>query len=472
MKQVSMLLILMTCYVGFSQNKQVLYGFDELPQTLLLNPGTTPTNDWYLGIPLLSHIHFNFGMTGLTVFDVFAEDNRDFNAKLKDAVYGMDDSDFFAVNQQLDLFSGGFAFGRGFEKNKYLSFGMYQETDVFIYFPKDYAILAYEGNHNNINRFFDLSDLNLRGEMLTAFHVGYTKKVNSKFTYGIRGKIYSSIFNVTSTQNKGSFVTTVGENNYYNHNFILDLEVQTAGLKSLLDDENSDLSQDMKKLVGRAFFGGNLGLGLDIGFTYKFNDQWTIDASLQDLGFINYKKDVENFKLDGNLNFEGINPLFPESDEGQTAEEYWDEVETDFEDLFTVDTTYTSYTKARPLKLNAALQYAFGKKNNKDCNCLQGEEDYQNRVGAHLFVMNRPQRPQAALTAFFYRRLFKGLAVKATYTTDSFSFTNVGLGLSARIKNVNFYIAADNLLKYQNLAKSQNVSLQLGFNYILKNNED
>jgi len=472
MKHIAMLFFIMTCYVGSSQNKQVLYGFDELPQTLLLNPGAITSNDWYLGIPMLSHIHASFGMTGVTVFDVFADDGRDFNTKLKDAIYAMDDSDFFAVNQQFDLFSGGFAFGSGYEKDKYLSFGMYQETDVFLYFPRDYAILAYEGNHNNINRIFDLSDLNLRGEMLSVFHVGYNKKVNSKFTYGIRGKIYSSIFNVSSTQNRGSFVTTEGENNYLNHSFILDLELQTSGLKSLLDDDNTDVSQDMKKLIGRAFFGGNLGFGIDVGFTYKLTDQWTVDASLQDLGFISYKKDVENFSLDGNLNFEGINPLFPESGEGQTAEEYWDEVATDFEDLFTVDTTYTSYTKARPLKLNAALQYAFGKKNSQDCNCLQGDEEYQNRVGAHLFVMNRPQKPQAALTAFYYRRLFNGLAVKATYTVDSYSFTNVGLGLSARIKNVNFYIAADNLLKYQNLAKSQNVSLQLGFNYILKNNED
>lgn len=39
-------------------------------------------------------------------------------------------------------------------------------------------------------------------------------------------------------------------------------------------------------------------------------------------------------------------------------------------------------------------------------------------------------------------------------------------------KNINFYIATDNLLRYQNIAKAQSVSLQLGFNYIFKNNEE
>ncbi|MDO6597849.1 DUF5723 family protein [Oceanihabitans sp. 2_MG-2023] len=471
MKKISLLLFLSMCFVGFAQNKQLLYGFSEIPQSLQLNPGGQITNDWYIGIPFLSHIHANFGMTGLSIYDVFADDGTDFNTKLKSTIYAMKETDYFALNEQYDLFSGGFAFGNGFIKNKYLSFGMYQETNAFIYFPKDYAILAYEGNHDNINRIFDLSDLNVSAELLTVFHLGYNKKVNNKFTYGVRGKIYSSILDVKSINNKGTFVTTEGESNFLNHDFILDLELQTAGLKSFLDDENSDISQDMKTLISRAFFGGNLGVGVDIGFTYKLTEQWTLEASIQDIGFISYKKDVENFNLDGNLTYEGINPLFQESEEGQTAEEYWDAVATDFEDLFQVDTTYTKYKTARPIKFNAALQYAFGKKNNQECNCLQVEEDYQNRVGAHLFLMQRPKKPQTALTAFYYRNLFSNFGVKASYTLDSYSYTNLGLALSANISGLHFYVAADNLLKYQNLAKAQSVSLQLGFNYIFKNNE-
>jgi hypothetical protein len=44
--------------------------------------------------------------------------------------------------------------------------------------------------------------------------------------------------------------------------------------------------------------------------------------------------------------------------------------------------------------------------------------------------------------------------------------------MSASLGALQFYIMADNLLEYQNLAKSQSVSLQLGFNYIFKNNEN
>ncbi len=471
MKNTCMLCLLITCF-SFSQNKQVLYGFNEIPQSLLLNPGARVNNDWFVGVPLLSQIHTNLGMSGISVYDVFADDGRDFNSKLKNAIYSMDSNDLFAVNQQFEIISGGFAFGKSYEKDQYLSFGLYQETDVVVYFPKDYAILAYEGNQSNISRVFDLSHLNVSGEVLSVFHVGYNKKLNKKLTVGARGKIYSSIINFTSTKNTGTFVTVPGEDNYYKHIFNLDLELRTSGASSLLNDDNSDFSEDLKELRSRVLFGGNLGLGLDVGFTYQLTDQWTFDASLQDIGFISHSKDVENYKLDGSYEFDGINPIFEELEQGQTAEEYWNGIADEFEDLFTLDSTSTKYTTWRPVKLNSALTYVFGEKVSKECNCLQGDSEYLNAVGAQLFAINRPRQPQLALTAFYYRRLFDQLRFKATYTVDSYSFKNVGLGMSAHLGGINFYLMADNLLVFQNLAKAQSISIQLGFNYIFKQNEN
>ncbi|MEP5339293.1 MAG: DUF5723 family protein [Algibacter sp.] len=471
MKKFSYLLSLITC-LAFGQNKQILYGFSEIPQSLMQNPGGEVTNDWYLGIPLLSHIHTNAGSSGISVYDLFAADGLDFNSKLENAIYRLKDNDFFAVNQQIEILSGGFAFGSGFEKNEYLSFGVYQEFDFISYFPKDYAILAYEGNQNNINRLFDASDVNISGELLSVWHVGYNKKVNDNFTFGIRGKVYSSIINANSTKNEGSFITRTGQNNFYNHIFNLDLELRTSGLSSLIEDENSDPKNDVKELKKRFLLGGNLGLGFDIGFTKKITDQWTFDASLLDVGFIRHSKDVENYKVEGVYEFEGVDPIFYESDQGQTADDYWSDIEEDFEELFKVDSTQSKYTTWRPAKLNASLNYAFGKKIDKACNCIQEESDYLNAVGMQLYAISRPKQPQLALTAYYYRRLFNGLSAKATYTIDSYSFKNVGLGVSANIGGMNFYIMADNFLEYQNIYNAQSVSLQLGFNYIFNKNED
>ena len=165
MKKLSLVFSLMTC-LSFSQNKQILYGFSEIPQALLQNPGGKIKNDWYFGIPLLSHIHANGGSSGVSVYDLFAKDGIDFNAKLRQVVDKMKPTDFFTANQQLELFSGGFAFGSSYQKNKYLSFGLYQETDFIAYFPKGIAVLAIEGNANNINRSFRLSQLSAKAEVI------------------------------------------------------------------------------------------------------------------------------------------------------------------------------------------------------------------------------------------------------------------------------------------------------------------
>ena len=468
MKRISLLMLLFSWFVSSSQNKQILYGFSELPQALLLNPGGKITNDWFFGVPLLSHIHVKGGTSGATLFDIFADDGIDFNAKLQNAINRMDSKDFFSANQQLEVFSGGFAFGNAYEKNEYLSFGLYQELDFILYFPKDYAVLALEGNQNNINRVFNANDLSANAELISVFHLGYNKKVNKNFTFGVRGKIYSSILNLNSTKNRGTFRTVPGVNNFYDHIFDLDLQVRTSGIVSL----DGDSGFEPKDLTKRILFGGNLGLGFDVGFTQLLNKQWQLSASLLDVGFIRHSKDIENNVLNGNYTFEGINPIFPETGSGQTADEYWSEIEEDFEDLFSIDKTTTKYTTWRPVKFNASLDYAFGEKVEETCNCTKEESGYLNAIGMQVFAMSRPKQPQVSLTAYYYRRLFEGLRAKATYTIDSYSFTNLGLGISAHFGSVNFYLMADNFLEYKNIYNAQSVSLQLGFNYIFNKNEN
>ena len=460
--------VFLVTWVSFAQNKQLLYGYSEIPQSLILNPGGQIKNSGYFGIPLLSHIHVNAGTSGPTLFSVFADNGIDFNIKLRNAINNSKATDFITFNQQVEILSGGFAFGSLFEKNQYLSFGLYQEFDVIGYLPKDYAILALEGNQNNINRVFNAGHLSLSAEVLSVFHVGYNKKVNNHLTYGVRGKVYSNIMNINSINNQGSFVTVQGDNNIYNHLFNLDLEVRTSGFSGIRNGNSKEVFTEIRK---RALLGGDLGLGLDLGFTYQINKQWHIDGSLLDIGFISHSKDVENYSVRGAFEFEGIDPFFSEIETGQTADDYWSDIESEFDAVFNVDTTFNKFTTWRPVKFNASLNYAFGKKNEKDCNCLEDEKEYQNEVGAQLYAIHRPKQPQMALTFYYYRRFFKGLSAKTTYTIDSYSLNNIGLGVSANLGSVNFYIMADNFLQYKNVYNAQSVSLQLGLNYIFKKNE-
>eukprot|EP00487_Bulimina_marginata_P001283 TRINITY_DN12754_c0_g1_i1.p1 TRINITY_DN12754_c0_g1~~TRINITY_DN12754_c0_g1_i1.p1 ORF type:complete len:106 (+),score=10.02 TRINITY_DN12754_c0_g1_i1:148-465(+) len=105
------------------------------------------------------------------------------------------------------------------------------------------------------------------------------------------------------------------------------MSLQTSGISFLSEPEVNDELGILKK---RLLFGGNLGVGIDLGFTHQPAPEWTIDASLQDIGFVNYSKDVKNYILDKYLAYDGIQAVFPEITSGLTAQDYWNEVSSDF----------------------------------------------------------------------------------------------------------------------------------------------
>jgi hypothetical protein len=50
-------------------------------------------------------------------------------------IFSSTNKDNIAVNEQVELFSGGFKL-RGQERDSYVSFGMYQEFDFLSYMPR------------------------------------------------------------------------------------------------------------------------------------------------------------------------------------------------------------------------------------------------------------------------------------------------------------------------------------------------
>lgn len=462
------LLLLITGFIalsGTAQNKQILYNFTSVPQSLLTNPGADVNYSWYVGVPLLSGISANVGSSGFSAYDLFADNGVDFNTKLRNVVFSTSRKDKAVVNEQLEIFSGGFKLGDWQEERAtYVSFGMYQELDALAYMPKDYVILALDGNKDYIGKVFDISDLNARGELLSVFHLGFHKKLNDKLIFGARGKIYSSIYNVSSTKNSGYFYTIQDENSVYEQIISSNIQIDMSGLTNYTNNNSVDAVSTIAK---KALLGGNLGLGLDLGLTYypKKNIQFT--ASLTDIGFVKHTKDVENYTYKGYYNYKGLTPNFILDGSNQSLSE-------EFEDALPLDTINQKYTTWRPLKLNSSIQYSFGDGRNSDCNCLGNEIQYKNAIGAQLFAMSTPRAPLMALTAYYRRRFLESLEMKATYTIDSFSATNIGLGLSTTISKVNFYLMADNLLEYRDISKANSLSFQLGINIVFpdKNTPD
>ena len=461
MRKIILVFLLMLTVISYSQNKQLLYNFTAVPQSLMTNPGSDVKYNWYFGVPLLSGISVNVGSSGFSAYDLLANDGVDINVKLRNVIFSSTSKDNVAVNEQVELLSGGFKLA-GQEHDSYVSFGIYQEFDFLSYIPKDPAILVLDGNRDYLGKVFSLADINIKAEMLSVFHLGFHKNVSDKFILGVRGKIYSSIYNVSSVNNSGYIYTVPSNQGVYEQQIFSNLELNTSGITQY-NDENYEPNV-LKDITKRALLGGNLGLGLDAGFTYYPKKNIQITASIIDFGFIKHSKDVESLTLKGSYKYEGVTPIFSSGGSvGNVFEE--------FKDAIPLDTVYTKYTTWRPTKFNSSIQYSFEEEVSEDCNCSNSDDEnkYKSALGAQLFVMSTPKTPLLAFTTYYRRRILKGLHAKATYTLDSYSYKNIGLGISSMIGPVNLYVLADNLLEYRDVSKANSLSFQLGLNVIFKN---
>ena len=466
MRKACLILMLSLQLICLAQNRSLLYNFTSIPQSSLVNPGADVSYKYYFGIPVLSGISANMGSSSFSAYDLFANNEIDFNDKVRNIINKSSNKDKAQVNEQLELFSGGFRVG-GEDSQSYISFGAYQEFDFLMYVPKDPAIFVLDGNKDYIGKSFNLADINLRAEVLSVLHVGFHKKLNEKVVLGGRAKLYSSGANATSTRNSGFIYTaqSTGTPNIYTQIISSNLELRTSGIAKFTKDEyEGSVAED---IAHNTFFNGSLGLGFDAGITYYFRDNLQFTASIIDLGFVNQSKDIETITYKGNYRYDGANPVFDNTNDP-------DDVFDDFEKAIPRDTLYNKYTTWRPTKLYSSVQYSFGEyRSDEECNCKASpKRRYLNAVGGQLFAMTMPNEPFIAFTAFYKRSIFEKLDFKATYTLDSYSIKNIGLGLSGTIGKVNIYALVDNVLEYRDVSKANSLAFQFGINFIVPASDD
>ena len=450
-----------------AQQKVIMYDFLTLPQSLLENPAAKFEANSHVGIPLVSKVHIKANTFGISAHDLFSVDNQNFNIKLENFINSRNKSDYLTINQQLEIFSLGFRSPRGI----YWSGGMYQELDLLFYYPESFVDLLWYGNADNLNRAYNLSDFRIKADLLNVYHIGLNKKINNKISLGFRGKIYMGIANISSLNNKGYFVTNdsnISSSDYvhYNHNFIgLNGKINTSGFDAFIDDSQSPddaLSSIKKKLI----MSPNLGVGIDFGVVYDISKASYLTASILDLGFINYRSEINNYKLNGNFSTDGVTYTFPNATDSGGFD--WDSIKENFENDVLIEEDKKTYVSFRSPILNLSYRYNFGYENSIECDCYSTSNDYVNGIGIQFQTIFRPYKPQSIITAFYNRAISKNINTKFTYSIDKYSLTNFGFGLSVGASHFNSYVMLNNLLALTDVYKAQSLSLQLGFNLIFR----
>jgi hypothetical protein len=87
--------------------------------------------------------------------------------------------------------------------------------------------------------------------------------------------------------------------------------------------------------------------------------------------------------------------------------------------------------------------------------------------GFQTYTEFLPETIQWGATIFYAKKFNPYLAAKLTYTVDSFTYTNIGIGLSTHISYFNFFLAADNLIGIFSPKDSNYQSLQMGMSFLI-----
>lgn len=455
MKKIVLLVFLISA-ISLKSQQKLAFSFAESPQTLLLNPGAETNFRSHYGIPMLSDVSFDIGITGFKLNDLFSNDSRTFRTRFEAVLNKINASDYLSFNTKIDVLNIGFRL----DKKTYLSFGFYEEIDFISYLPKDFIELFYYGNEPFINRNFSLAQVSMKGDFLGVFHAGISKKISEKLNIGARAKIYSSSINIESLNNFGTFNSSTSTDNIIRQSLNnINGQVRTSGIVDA-DDEYID---DPNEYFSRTFLGGNLGLGLDVGLTYHFTSQLEFTASLLDIGFVKHSKNTKNFNIEGDYVLDGLNFEYDTS----SLSNYWQQIEQDFRDRVITEETQEAYTSWRPMKINAAFKYSFGERREKSCYSKTHKEYYYNAIGFQIHNIMRPIKPQFSFTSFYEASLSKKVHTKFTHTINDYSAVIFGAATSLQLGKLYVYGGLDNLLGVADVSTANSVAFNFGFNIVI-----
>ena len=455
-----------------AQNSQVMY-IMNLPQNHLINPALRPSNSIYIGLPVVSGINMNINNNFVNFSDIFLK------GQPKDSIISFlhpdyDVNKFLAKIKQrnsiepetmIQLLGVGFSLG----KDGYVFFDINERIDGNIVLPGDLFKLALKGNEEFVGSKIDLSSLRGDIKYYREFGLGYSRNITDKLRIGIKGKLLFGIA-AASIDNKSLGITV---NEDYSHTLDANLAVNMSGPVNVYMDSKNNIDSikfDDNRFKTRSgitdFFSGkkNMGLGMDIGATYDLTDRIVVSASITDLGFIRWKKDVTNLTAKNQFEFSGLNMLDVVNGT-QTIDQVGQDMLDSLKNAFVVSKSKTAFTTYLPFGISLGGSYNVTKQ------FSVGLLSYSRVIGKQI---------REALTLSANINLGSALSTSLSYTAENHQYDNLGAGLAFRAGVAQFYLLTDRIPLLWNKIKNDNsnfilpanwntFNLRLGMNFVFGN---
>ncbi|HTF82150.1 MAG TPA: DUF5723 family protein, partial [Cytophagales bacterium] len=411
-----------------SQSQLGLYNFNTIHQSSFLNVSNHGVHKFSLGLPVIGSIYIGAGNTGFSipkdVIDSVAVSNGKVTYITKgDFVDGLKAKNMTYVTSSFDLISF-----RIKAKHSYYSFNVTDHQEFRFLYPKDLFGVLRDGNQRYIGQEIILNDFRVNSQYYREYAFGYQHEhVEQKWSYGFRVKLLQGIASLHTSKSTTSILTEESKVEGNDLTVKSDIVVNTSYSKDWEEMDKLN-SGDITRLLLKDF--SNLGMALDIGASHKINKRLTIAGSLNNLGFIRWKKNPHNYKFKGEAKFEGvkIDNINNTNGEDLNTETVLDSLAESFK----FDTTYKSYTSSLVGSSTLTLNYELGR--NTSINALVFANYYRGiRLSASIGIQ---------------QKLGHLFAVMAYWGAQYGKFDNLGLGIMLKPGPIQLYAICDNLTPY------------------------
>jgi hypothetical protein len=436
-KYILVILLAVIIYDSAAQNSQVLY-YMNLPQNHFLNPALRPSNSVYIGLPALSGINVNVNNNFFNFSDIFSKAGSgdsiisifhpDYN--VEEFIKKIKDINSIEPQGLVQLFGLGFSAGR----DLYISIDINERIEGNVALPGDLLKLGFEGNEQFVGDKIDLISLKGDAKYYREAGLGFSKDITNRLRLGIRGKILFGMA-AASIDNKSLGITV---NDDYTHTFDADLMVNiSAPVKVYLNDENTIDSvgfedsrfDSNREVIDYLLKSDNIGFGLDIGAEVSISEKFRVSASVTDLGYIKWKRDITNLKAESQFEFSGVD-LLDVYNGTMTFDSLKKELLDSLKNSFYVTDTKIPFTTNLPFGISLGASYNLTKSFS---------------VGLLSYTRITGKKYKEALTLSANLNLGNAFSASIAYTAANYRYDNLGLGLAFRAGFFQFYALADRI---------------------------
>ena len=424
---------------GFAQQNFTLYNMHRIPQSMYANPGILPLSKVNIGLPALSSVYLNLSNSGFKAKDIFVTtENDSLKISPDNLIAQLASNNYLTTAAQIDLLSFGFRL----KKVHYISFNSTEKVQIRFRYPKDFMEFVWKGNGGSmlgreLSFNFGIDAIHYR-----QYGLGYALQLfDNKLSLGTRLNYYYGMENVWTEQSSTTLTT---DPTTFNITAKANMLINTSGLDSNAVGKHSGLSNYLLK-------SGNKGFGADFGAEYKVNKLLSVNASINDLGYIKWNSNLINYvstNSEASYTYQGI-ALQDFIKDTSSVEDGLKQMVDSVKGIFNIDQKHDAYrTRFSP----------------------------QIYVGGNIHLTEKVNFGVLYYSSFFDKQYHPGVSVSAnamlgrilsasaTYSIYNRSYNNVGLGLALNGGPVQLYVVSDNVLGMFMPLSTKNVNLRAGLN--------